>query len=80
VQEVSAVDWNLLNKTLFISASWDNSLRIWTPPSPSSLRTFARHTHTVYAAAWSPYSADSFASASGDATVRVWDARRNPAA
>jgi peroxin-7 len=71
--EVSSVDWNLQTKDCFLSASWDNTIKLWTPMSKTSIRTFTGHTYCVYQALWSPRKANVFISASGDHSVRVWD-------
>ncbi|KAK8970278.1 Peroxisome biogenesis protein 7 [Platanthera guangdongensis] len=74
-REVHAVDWNPVRRDSFLSASWDDSLKLWTLDRPASIRTFREHSYCVYSAAWSPRHADVFASASGDCTTRVWDVR-----
>ncbi|KAI9593741.1 WD40-repeat-containing domain protein [Syncephalis fuscata] len=66
-KEVYSVNWNLIRKDTFLSASWDLT---WTPERPESLATFAGHQHCVYEAIWSPHEADIFASASGDRVTR----------
>jgi peroxin-7 len=30
-QEVSSVDWNLMSKDNFLTASWDNTIKLWNP-------------------------------------------------
>ena len=78
--EVSSVDWNLQTKDCFLSASWDNTIKLWTPMSQQSIRTFTAHTYCVYQALWSPRKANVFVSASGDHSVRIWDTNApNPA-
>ena len=78
--EVSSVDWNLQTKDCFLSASWDNTIKLWTPMSQRSIRTFSAHTYCVYQALWSPRKANVFISASGDHSVRIWDTNApNPA-
>jgi peroxin-7 len=76
--EVASVDWNCVRKDSFLSASWDNTIKLFTPQAPRSLMTFAEHTYCVYQAVWSPRRANVFASASGDGTVRIWDANVAP--
>eukprot|EP00850_Spirogloea_muscicola_P009172 SM000051S17532 [mRNA] locus=s51:75285:77354:- [translate_table: standard] len=73
--EVYSVEWNTARKDSFLSASWDDTIKLWTLDSPRALRTFAEHSYCVYAAVWNPAHADVFASASGDHTLRVWDVR-----
>ena len=72
-QECASVDWALVRKDAFVTASWDRTCKLWDPLSPRSLRTFAEHAKTVYSAQWSPRHANYFASCSGDSTFKVWD-------
>ncbi|RWR89234.1 WD40 repeat [Cinnamomum micranthum f. kanehirae] len=78
-REIHSVDWNPVRRDSFLSASWDDTVKLWTVDRPASLRTFKEHAYCVYAAIWNPRHADVFASASGDCTLRVWDIRE-PAA
>ncbi|ODQ64784.1 putative peroxisomal targeting signal receptor [Nadsonia fulvescens var. elongata DSM 6958] len=41
-KEVFSVNWNLAERTTFVSASWDSSIKIWSPTRPQSLLTFRR--------------------------------------
>ena len=72
-QECASVDWSLVRKDAFVTASWDRTCKLFDPLHARSLRTFAEHTKGVYNAQWSPRHANSFASCSGDSTFRVWD-------
>jgi peroxin-7 len=45
--EANSVDFNLVAKDSFASASWDGTLRVWSPQRPSSMLTLAEHTHVV---------------------------------
>ncbi|KAK1273504.1 Peroxisome biogenesis protein 7 [Acorus gramineus] len=74
-REVHSVDWNPTRRDSFITASWDDSIKLWSPDRPSSVRTFHEHSYCVYSANWSPRHPDVFASASGDRTTRIWDVR-----
>lgn len=38
-REVFAVNWNLVDKTNFVSASWDGSIKVWSPQRQDSLLT-----------------------------------------
>ncbi|RKP08501.1 WD40-repeat-containing domain protein [Thamnocephalis sphaerospora] len=75
-REVYSVNWNLIRKDTFLTASWDLTVKWWTPERPQSLATFAGHQHCVYEASWSPHEPDLFASACGDRIIRLWDARQ----
>ena len=46
--EVYSVDYNLVEKERFISGSWDDSIKLWHPERPGSIRTFREHTYCVY--------------------------------
>ncbi|GLC46092.1 peroxisomal targeting signal 2 receptor [Pleodorina starrii] len=74
--ECCSLAWNPSKRDLFLSSSWDDTVKLWTLQSPSSLRTFAGHTYCVYHVAWNPQQPEVFLSASGDTTVRVWDLRQ----
>ncbi|CAM9428366.1 unnamed protein product [Choristocarpus tenellus] len=78
-REVSGVDWNLVSKDIFASASWDSTVRIWSPRSQASLRVITDHAErggpssSVYGAIWAPHSPKLLLSFSGDGTARVLD-------
>ncbi|KAK9031180.1 hypothetical protein V6N11_032567 [Hibiscus sabdariffa] len=74
-REVHGLDYNPTRRDSFLSASWDDSVKLWTLDRPASLRTFREHAYCVYSVSWNPKHADVFASASGDCTVRIWDVR-----
>lgn len=74
--EVHGVSWNMVRRDRFISASWDNSIKLWSLEAPVSLQTFQEHTYCCYAAAWNPTNGEVFASASGDCHVKLWDIRQ----
>jgi len=74
-QEIYGVDWNLQTKDTFLTASWDRTIKLWSPQEARSIRTFDEHQYNVYSAMWEPRSPDIFASASGDQTCKVWDLR-----
>lgn len=39
-REVFSCNWNLVNKSTFVSSSWDGTVKIWSPLRPNSLTTF----------------------------------------
>ncbi len=56
-----------------VSASVDNTLRIWDAESGQSVRALRGHDDSVTGCAWSP-DGRRIVSASADKTVRIWDA------
>lgn len=76
-REASSLDWSQTrSEQLFVSTSWDATIKLWDPNHESSLVTFAGHEALVYQAAWSPHLPGCVASVSGDKTLRVWNMRR----
>lgn len=39
-------------RDLFLSSSWDDTIKLWSLGQPMSLRTFTGHTYCVYHTAW----------------------------
>eukprot|EP00501_MAST-03F_sp_TOSAG23-6_P001240 GSMAST32.ASY1.ANO1.1286.1 assembled CDS len=72
-KECSGVDWNLYEKTTFLSSSWDKTAKLWHPLRQTSIGTFRGHSHCVYAVSWSPRHNSIFATVSGDHTLKIWD-------
>lgn len=38
-REVFSVNWNLVDKTNFVSSSWDGQIKVWSPQRPESIMT-----------------------------------------
>ncbi|KAF3219320.1 peroxisomal targeting signal 2 receptor [Orbilia oligospora] len=76
-REVFSVHWNLVDKTTFASSSWDGTVKIWSPTSPTSLSTLPTNSCT-YSTAWSPHSATLLSAVSSDSHLRVFDTRLPP--
>jgi WD40 repeat protein len=55
-----------------ISASWDETLKIWDTETGTEVRTLTGHTKSVYAVAIAPDGALAI-SASSDETLKIWD-------
>jgi WD40 repeat protein len=58
-----------------VSASSDNTLRIWDADSGQGLRTLSGHENSVWGCAWSP-DGRRIVSVSSDGTLRLWDVQR----
>jgi hypothetical protein len=50
--QVYCLSWNVVRRNLFLSGSWDDSIKLWDLARPASLATFREHTYCVYAANW----------------------------
>jgi peroxin-7 len=61
-----AVNWNLIRKDTFVSASWDTSIKLFSPERNKSVGTFTGHSQCVYNAVFSPRDPDVFTSCSGN--------------
>ncbi len=59
--------------TAVLSASGDNTLRIWDAATGTTTAILPGHTNEVFGCAWSP-DGTAVLSASGDHTLRIWDA------
>lgn len=50
--QVYCLSWNYSKRSLFLSGSWDDAIKLWDVNSPQSLATFREHTYCIYAAVW----------------------------
>ncbi|KNH04275.1 peroxisomal targeting signal type 2 receptor [Perkinsela sp. CCAP 1560/4] len=76
--EVSSVNFNNVQKTMFASGSNDQTVKIWDINRLSSVSTMFAHEKEVYEVSWSPHSAFHIASCAGDGALKIWDIRHNP--
>lgn len=77
-RECFAVNWNHINKNEFVSCSWDLSIKVYTPESPTSLFTIQNaHNECIYNVIYTPNSPSIIATCSGDSTIKLWDLRSN---
>ena len=81
LKEVSSVDWCVLRKNLVASASWDGTIRVWSPSTnpvaPLVTISSAADGVVVYEAAWSLHYPDTLLSATSDKQACVWDLSAN---
>jgi hypothetical protein len=47
-----SVSWNLSKRDMFLSSSWDDSIKLWSMERPMSMQTFMGHSYCVYQVAW----------------------------
>lgn len=74
-KEVCCVDWSHLSQNpLFLSSSWDCSIKLWNPDYVMSLTTYNGHSKLVYATKFAKKMANIFASASADGYLKIWNA------
>ena len=52
IWQVYSLNWNTVRRNVFLSGSWDDSIKLWDLQHPTSLATFSGHTYCVYAAVW----------------------------
>ena len=50
--QVYCLSWNMVRRNVFLSGSWDDTIKLWDLASNTSLATFKEHTYCVYAANW----------------------------
>ncbi|XP_064103530.1 peroxisomal targeting signal 2 receptor-like [Macrobrachium nipponense] len=75
-REAYSVDWcQTREQQIFVSASWDATLKVWDPKRERSLITLSGHEALVYQAMWSPHIPGCIASVSGDRTLKIWNVR-----
>lgn len=75
LRESSCVDWNLIDREQFLSASWDGTIKIWNHHSPSSISTYHHGNGNVYQASWMPSNPNLFISSGSDCAIHLWDRR-----
>ncbi|WVQ94164.1 hypothetical protein IAU59_001242 [Kwoniella sp. CBS 9459] len=77
VGEVASIDWNNIDKSLFVSGSWDGAIKIWNTHRNASLITIKPHgTSQINQAVFSPHHASVLSTCSEDGTLTVIDIRQ----
>lgn len=46
------LSWNMQRRDLFLSSSWDDSIKLYSIHNPASMQTFLGHSYCVYHVAW----------------------------
>lgn len=76
-KEISSVDWCVLRKDLVVTASWDGTIKVWSPSinpvAPLAAIPGTTNGVVVYEAAWSLHYPDTLLSATSDKQACVWD-------
>lgn len=73
-KEVCSVDWSPSpHNRIFLSGSWDQSIKLWDPLYAASMRTYNGHSDFVFNAKFSPGMANVFASVGADGFLKLWD-------
>ncbi|KAK3307040.1 WD40-repeat-containing domain protein [Chaetomium strumarium] len=73
-REAFSVCWNPIAKDLFISSSWDGTIKVWSPSRPTSIKTLPVGSCT-YSACFSPTNPGIISSVSSDSHIRIFDLR-----
>ncbi|RXK38415.1 hypothetical protein M231_04324 [Tremella mesenterica] len=77
--EVVHVEWNNLQKETFVTASWDQTVKIFSVDRTTSLLSIPAHNAQIYTATWSPHTPSMLATCAADGLVKVFDIRnRDP--
>jgi peroxin-7 len=76
VDEVVGVDWNIIDKDSFLSASLDGTIKLFRPEMFDSLSTFKNDVSPT-SIMWSPHNQDAFTTAMVDGSIRLWDTRQS---
>lgn len=75
---VCSLDWNQTRAEQYLlSASWDQTVKVWDVERTLCLSTYSGHRNHVNCVTWSPHISGSFASVSGDGMIRIWDAKQS---
>lgn len=73
-RETFSVNWSPITKDTFVSASWDGTIKLWSPTRDHSLRTLPVGNCT-YSAAFQPSNPNIISAVSSDSQIRIFDLR-----
>ncbi|CDR38366.1 CYFA0S02e00804g1_1 [Cyberlindnera fabianii] len=79
-REVFSTTWNLVEKTMFASSSWDGTVKLWTPQRKQSmltLNTTKPHlpNNCAYQVVFSPHNPNILMSVNANSHIQIWDTR-----
>lgn len=72
---VTSFDWNKLDPTLLVTASYDTTCTVWCLETGSIKTQLIAHDKEVFDVAFSPVSVDTFVSVGADGSLRLFDVR-----
>lgn len=73
-KEVCGVDWNHVSEeSLFLSCSWDCSIKLWDSNYTTSITTFNSHRKLVFESKFAKKLSSIFMSVSADGYLKIWD-------
>ena len=72
---VTSFDWNRLDPTLLVTASYDTTCTVWCLESGAIKTQLIAHDKEVFDVSFSPISTDTFVSVGADGSLRLFDVR-----
>lgn len=72
---ITSFDWNRLDPTLLVTASYDTTCTVWCLETGSIKTQLIAHDKEVFDVAFSPISTDTFVSVGADGSLRLFDIR-----
>lgn len=72
---VTSFDWNKIDPTLIVTASYDTTCTVWCLESGSIKTQLIAHDKEVFDVSFSPVSVDTFVSVGADGSLRLFDIR-----
>ncbi|PJF18351.1 hypothetical protein PSACC_01842 [Paramicrosporidium saccamoebae] len=72
---VTSFDWNKLDPTLLVTASYDTTCTVWCLETGSIRTQLIAHDKEVFDVSFSPVSTDTFVSVGADGSLRLFDTR-----
>lgn len=73
--DIIGLDWNIIDKESFLTASSDNTIKMFRPEILDSIQTF-NCDMSPSSVIWSPHTPEGFASSMVDGSMKTWDTRQ----